>query len=142
MPAKPKTDAQRQLAAELARIHEDRLYGQIYQRIRTGVWKAPLPERQFRFLPGRDFRADLAFMGPPVPLRRGLIVEVDGEGHKDPRTGAWVPGGHHRTKGRAADLERDALAMMSGWQVLRCTPQQVKDEDAVRWIGELLGVEP
>lgn len=138
----PKTDAQRQLAAAKRAQYEDLLYGQVYQRIRTGLWVAPLPERQFRFMPDRDFRADLAFMGPPVPLRRGLIVEVDGEGHRDPRTGGWVPGGHHRTKGRAADLERDALAMLLGYQVLRVTPAQVKAEQAVEWVGQLLGVAP
>lgn len=63
-----------------------------------------------------------------------IIVEVDG--------GLYLQdskqGGHTRGAARERDYERDAEAMLLGFRVLRCSPRQVKQGKAIRWIQELL----
>jgi very-short-patch-repair endonuclease len=84
--------------------------------------------RQFHFAahwtPPRKFAADFAF-----PLA-WLLVEVDG--------GGYIAGRHTRGAGFEADHERDALAMLHGWRVLRVTPKQVESGIALTWIEGLL----
>jgi very-short-patch-repair endonuclease len=90
-----------------------------------------IARRQYEFLEGRKYRADVAiFANPGV----GLLVEVDG--------GLYVHGGHSRGAGREADLERDALAQLDGWRVLRVSPRHVKDGRALSWISALLERKP
>jgi len=142
LPRKPPlTPLAKALRAERVKVHENLFFGQVVQRLKVARWMGPLPERQFRFRPDRLYRADFAFVFPQrtAAFGRGLLVEVDGEGHREKGTGTWVPGGHHRTKGREADLERDALAQLAGWRVLRVTPGQVKRGLAVEWAGRLIG---
>ncbi len=77
-------------------------------------------ERQYRFLPERKYRADFAH-----PQKR-IIVEVDG--------GGWIYGRHHRPQGYEQDRERDNLAVIAGWRVLRFTPAMIRDGRAVQFI--------
>lgn len=71
------------------------------------LWKqfgnGVMPEREYRFLPPRRFRADFAW--PEAKL----IVELDGYRS-------------HVTKhGKQRDCERDRLSVLNGWRVLRYT---------------------
>jgi very-short-patch-repair endonuclease len=159
--AKPKTPTQKALAKAKREKWEDALWAQLVQfaeRERGGpvprgsdfvefsVFRPIAPglkstqrhhltaRRQFQFLDRRAFRADIAIFGvldkDSLPNQARLLVEVDG--------GIYVQGGHSRGAGREADLERDALAMLAGWRVLRVSPRHVKDGRAIFWIVDLL----
>jgi len=85
--------------------------------------------RQFEFLEGRKFRSDIAiFANPGV----GLLVEVDG--------GLFIRGNrsHGGGVGREADMERDALAIIDGWKILRVSPRHVKNGKAIEWVTTIL----
>lgn len=72
----------------------------------------PAPYREFTFHPTRDWRLDLAW-----PDRK-LAVEIDGQ--------------VHRTKERfARDMEKMNEAGIAGWMVIRVSPEQVRDGQAL-----------
>ena len=99
----------------------------------------PELEREYRFDPGRRWRADFA----PLPTR--CLIEVEG--------GIWVNGRHNRAAGFNADLEPSRLAggemdsaqrspegsrpvrrgasqkhleaCLSGWRIFRLGPDQI-----------------
>lgn len=83
----------------------------------------PIPEKEWRFLTNRWWRFDYAW-----PLTR-LAIEIEG--------GAWIRGRHTRGKGFLADIEKYNCASILGWSILRFTPQQIENGDAVltvkRW---------
>lgn len=72
----------------------------------------PVPEH--RFHPDRKWRFDYAWVAQKVAL------EIDG--------GAWTKGRHTRGKGFIKDQEKRNEALLMGWKVLHCVPQDVKDE--------------
>ena len=72
---------------------------------------------EHRFHASRRWRFDFAL----VPL--GIALEVDG--------GVWTGGRHVRPKGFLRDTEKLNEASLSGWIVLRVTPQQVVDGTAL-----------
>lgn len=80
--------------------------------------------REHRFHPRRRFRFDLAW--PEAKL----AVEVDG--------GGFIMGRHSRGLGIENDCEKNLLASSLGWRVLRCTPRQVKNGMAAKYIREAL----
>lgn len=72
-------------------------------------------ERQYRWYPGRRYRADFAH--PPTRL----IVELDGEAH--------------RIKNRFHDdIRKSQDAILIGWRLLRISTGQVRDGTAVEII--------
>lgn len=84
-------------------------------------------EREYRFHPVRRWRADFRLTGARI------LVEVDG--------GVWMRrGGHTTGTGYARDREKDAAAMVLGWQVYRCTPEMVRSGQALATITQLLGM--
>lgn len=85
-----------------------------------------LPEtaREAGFHPARRWRFDLVF----IPQR--LAVEVDG--------GGWIAGRHSRGGGLEDDCEKFFEAAILGWTVVRVTPKQVKNGQAVEWIRRWL----
>jgi very-short-patch-repair endonuclease len=84
--------------------------------------RMPQPEREYRFHPDRRWRFDFAW---PDNL---LAVEVEG--------GGFVQGRHTRGAGLAADCEKYNTAVLLGWRVLRVTPDQVTDGQAIHWITQ------
>lgn len=86
----------------------------------------PQPELEFRFHPQRRWRLDFAW----PPLR--LALEVEG--------GAWLPGGgrHNRGRGFLADMTKYNAAVLLGWRILRVTPQQLKNGQALALVGEAM----
>ena len=80
--------------------------------------------RELKFHPIRKWRFDLS-----LPLQN-LAIEVDG--------GGFVMGRHSRGAGMAADAEKFAEAAILGWTVIRVTPQQVQNGQALGWVERLL----
>lgn len=77
--------------------------------------------RNHVFYPGRKFELDFAW-----PDRK-FAVEVDGE--------------VHRIKERFhADVEKHALAFLSGWAVLRVDGRSIRNGAAVQWAAQHLQV--
>lgn len=107
----------------------------------TLAWQAradglPAPLRELCAIPGRRYRFDLAW-----PEFR-VAVEVDGGVHTVGEDGQQG-GRHQRPAGFEADCEKLSLAAAHGWRVLKCTPRQVADGRAVRWLRQaLLGGPP
>lgn len=88
--------------------------------------RLPAPVREYRALPPRRWRCDLAW-----PDYR-LAVEVDG--------GEYVRGGgrHNRAAGMAADCEKHNALAMAGWTSLRFTGAQVKRGEAIALLEQVL----
>jgi very-short-patch-repair endonuclease len=102
---------------------EDLLAGQL-RALSLSAHPLPMPEPQYRGIPGRRFRFDFAW---PARL---LAVEVDG--------GTWTGGRHTRGKGYEGDCEKANEAICLGWRVLRVTTAQVSSGQALAWIERLL----
>ena len=86
--------------------------------------KLPKPERQFKFLNGRKYRADFAWP------KEKLIVEIDG--------GCFSSGksGHTSISGMMRDKERDALAQIAGWDVIRIDAKSLSDGRGIGWVKQ------
>lgn len=90
------------------------------------LWEAiggPPLEREFRFHPGRRWRADFAHL----PSR--TLVEIEG--------GIWLRGRHTRPQGFLADIEKYFEAAMAGWRVLRITERELTTATVKRIIDFL-----
>jgi len=77
------------------------------------------PSREHRFCE-RKWRWDYAW---PDAM---LALDIQG--------GVWTAGRHTRGEGYSGDCEKQAEAVLRGWRVLRCTPGQIADGQALRWI--------
>lgn len=73
----------------------------------------PVPEREYKFWPGRRFAFDFAF----VPQ----MVAVECEG------GIWIQGRHSRGVGMLADMKKYNTATIMGWRVLRYSTNNIDD---------------
>lgn len=79
----------------------------------------PKPKRNYLFLADRKCELDYAWAD------RKIAVEVQGM--------------QHRIKGRfLADLEKRALVLLAGWQVLEVGGDQIRSEQAIAWLQALL----
>ena len=82
------------------------------------VLELPPPQREFKFMPNRDFRFDYAW-----PDKK-LAVEVNGM--------------VHRIKERfLSDVEKLAMAQIHGWRVLAVAGPDVRSGRAVSWLVTL-----
>jgi hypothetical protein len=95
-------------------------------------------EREYRFAPPRRWRADFiawhpAYSGFRMADRTAMLVEIDG--------GGYVAGRHSRGAGMEKDAEKQSAAAILGYRVIRCTPKQVNDGTALKWIRQALGIE-
>jgi len=84
----------------------------------------PEPEREFRFHPERQWRADF---GWPV---QGVLVEFEG--------GAYSGGRHTCGKGFENDCEKYNTAALLGYVVLRFTARHVESGKALEAIEQAL----
>lgn len=66
------------------------------------------PEREYRFIEGRRYRADFAWK------EQRLAVELDGFSS------------HVHKYNKRHDSERDRLAVLAGWRVLRYVPSDLR----------------
>jgi len=72
-------------------------------------------ETEVLFIPGRKYRADLVFALNGVYYN----VEIDGN--------IWVYKGGHNGAGRIKDYERDTLAQLLGYKVIRFSTTSTKE---------------
>ena len=87
-------------------------------------WPWPEPEREYRFAPGRRYRADFAW-----PEQR-VLVECEG--------GGWTGGRHTRGTGFEADLAKYALAQRLGYNVVRVSQRMISSGEALATIEAAL----
>lgn len=87
---------------------------------------APTPEYKFALAAGGKRRWAFDWCWPDAHL----ALEVDG--------GGFVGGRHHRAAGFAEDCVKLNTALVLGWRVLRCTPQQVSDGSVFDFIKRAL----
>jgi very-short-patch-repair endonuclease len=73
-----------------------------------------VPQREYRFIPPRRFRFDLAW------VEYKIAVELEG--------GVYSGGRHTRGKGFETDCEKYNLATLHGWDVLRYTSNMLKND--------------
>ena len=85
----------------------------------------PVPEREYRFHPGRQWRFDFAW-----PDHR-LALEVEG--------GLYRGGRHVRPAGFEADCEKYNAAALAGWTLLRVTAAMIRDGRAHQWVEAAFG---
>ena len=78
------------------------------------------PTREYYFWPGRRFRWDYAW--PDVKL----ALDVQG--------GVYAGGHHSRGQGYEDDNRKANEAVLMGWVVIRCTPGQIANGEALRWL--------
>ena len=128
MTVTPNPTIREYVAREQARARRERWEQLLLSQIRA--LKLPEPEREYRFA---DRRWRLDFAWPTAILAPGhwrLAVEVEG----------ITPAGgrHQRMRGFEEDAAKYLAAAVLGWLVLRVTPRQVKNGDAVRAIEALL----
>jgi very-short-patch-repair endonuclease len=83
--------------------------------------------RQYRYAPGRRFRADFAV------LDARLLVEVQG--------GIYNRRAHGSITGVLADMRRGNVAALAGWYVLRVTPDEAADGRALALIQRALSAD-
>lgn len=82
--------------------------------------KLPEPEREYRFHPGRRWRADFCW-----PEKK-IIVETEG--------GVWSNGRHVRGSGFEADMEKYNEASLMGYAVFRFSGSYIKSGKALLMI--------
>jgi len=85
--------------------------------------KLPRPVREYKFCRDRNWRADLAW-----PARM-ILLEVEG--------GRWTRGRHTRAEGFLDDMMKYNRATLMGYQVLRVTPEMIKDGLALALVKEM-----
>lgn len=84
----------------------------------------PKPESEHRFAPPRKWRFDYAWPSCKVAL------EIEG--------GAWIQGRHTRGAGYVKDMAKYSEAAILGWRILRVTPQQVQNGEALTLVERAL----
>lgn len=91
------------------------------------LWEVDFQNRKALRPRSKRYKADFAH-----PESR-LLIEVDGC--------VWKPGAHNSGPGRIRDCRKDALAVMSGWRVIRLAGEEMITTEWVQAIGEsILGV--
>ena len=81
------------------------------------------PEKEYRFHPGRKWRADFAWP------RRKLLLEIEG--------GVYSMGRHTRGAGYVKDLEKYNAACELGYRMLRYVPSRIDYRQIKRVLDEL-----
>jgi len=84
----------------------------------------PEPVREYTFLPGRKFRADLAY------VEKKILIEVQG--------GIYTKSAHNTGMGLERDYTKYNLANLSGWRVLQFSRSMIEDGSAVEMIKKCL----
>lgn len=102
-------------------------YPQIYRLFELSIRSIglPSPVSEYRFAPPRLWRVDYAWIEPDIRL----MLEVEG--------GAWIQGRHNRAKSFLSDMEKYNELAIQRYYLLRVTPQQVENGEALmileRW---------
>lgn len=93
---------------------------------RRNCFTQPVPE--FKFLPKRKFRFDLAWPDP------NDLVAVEFQG------GNWTGGRHVRGRGFELDCEKFSFAAVHGWRIIHVTYDQIDAGLLFQWIEAIFPV--
>lgn len=85
--------------------------------------KFPGHEAEHKFHPERRWKFDHAWPHAKISL------EIEG--------GAWIGGRHNRGAGYIKDMEKYSEAAILGWRIIRVTPQQVKNGQALELLERI-----
>lgn len=95
----------------------------------------PAPRYEVEFVPGRRFKADMI-------LEDWLIVERDGglygRGKACPVCKRRPPGAHSSIGQMKSDREKDRLAILHGYAIVRFLPEEFEDGSAFTIIHQIL----
>lgn len=105
--------------APLAPVKESKLERRFNQQLADNP-EIPAARRNYFFLPDRDFEFDYAWPSLKV------AVEVQGMAHRI--KGKWK-----------RDIEKRALALLAGWEVLEVDGVHIRNGTALVWLKRLLG---
>jgi very-short-patch-repair endonuclease len=86
--------------------------------------RLPAPTRQYRAVPARRWKWDLAWPD------HSLLMEVDG--------GTFVYGGHNRGVRIDGDAEKQSAAAALGWRCMRVTKHMIDSGRAIELLEEAL----
>lgn len=86
----------------------------------------PIPTPEFRFWPDRKWRFDYCWTDKKIAL------EVDGS--------IWAGGRHNRGSGWMKDKEKLNCAVIAGYRVLHCTPQELVTHTNLTMLQAALGL--
>lgn len=93
-------------------------------------------EREFKAIPGRDFRFDFRACSGGFsvghPVVKPVLVEVQG--------GIWKKGGHSSGVGITRDCEKFSLAAIYNYPLILVTPAHIKSGQALLWIEKALKI--
>lgn len=95
---------------------------------RVAIAGLPPGEPQFRFVPGRQFRFDRAW------VEQRVAIECQG--------GVWTNGAHSRGSGVQRDCLKFSLAAALGWRVLPVTREMIESGQAVELLAQALAAAP
>jgi hypothetical protein len=84
----------------------------------------PMPVTEYRFAPDRKWRFDHAWPDQMVAL------EVEG--------GVWAGGRHTRGSGFVRDIEKYNRAVVLGWRLVRCVPNELCSKATIDTLSALL----
>lgn len=84
----------------------------------------PVAELAFAKGLGRRWRFDWAWVD------QGVAVEVEG--------GAFIAGRHTRGAGFLKDMEKYNTAAILGWRILRVTPKQIENGEALNLVDRII----
>jgi hypothetical protein len=84
----------------------------------------PVPVPEYKFHPTRRWKFDWC-----LPEQR-IAVECEG--------GSWLQGRHNRGSGFLADMEKYNEAAILGFRLLRVTPQQIANGQALTYLERLM----
>jgi hypothetical protein len=84
----------------------------------------PVPKKEHQFNPERKWRFDFCWEEKRVAL------EVEG--------GIWKHGGHNRGTGFEKDVEKYNSAVLLGWRVVRCVPDDLIKSKTIDLIKALI----
>jgi len=85
----------------------------------------PEPVREYRFVPGRLYRADFAW-----PNHKLLVEAEGGVFSRKGKGGGW----HQSVGGYLDDCRKYTLAALHGWRVLRYTAPEIRNGTAINEI--------
>lgn len=85
---------------------------------------APVPEFAFAKALGRKWRVDWCFVAELI------AVEVEG--------GVFVQGRHSRGAGMVKDMEKYNTLACLGFRLIRVTPKQIANGEALNWVDRIL----
>ena len=121
---KPAPTPAQIVAKEMNRVKREHLELTYYQQIKQAG--LPLPKRQFKAIPGRDFAFDFAW---PECM---ICVEINGS--------IWQKGKHNTGVGLRRDYEKANLANLASWCILVFTAEDLKDGTALEQTREALSL--